>query len=237
MNKKSFFTHPVIKSFGVLSALVLVFAACKKDAGYAAPPSNTAAALAISHAAPQLPAYDFKINGAMVLQRPLKYGNYLDYNYLTAGKQEFSLSAMGSTGILARTSFSLKPQVRYSIYIVDSASKPAFLLSEDDLSAPPSGKAKIRFVNLSPDAGALDLSVQGRDSALFTKTDYRTSTDFKVIDTASAVKVQITQAGDTNVLSSNTIKIEKNKVYTLRAVGLKAATDSTKLGLSIITNK
>ena len=233
MNNKNSFISPLSMSIGVLLSAALTFAACKKNNN----DSNPIAALSISHAAPGFPAYDFKINGVMVLRRTLKYGTYLDYDFLNSGKQEFSVSPKGSMEVSARSTFTLKPQTYYSIYIADSASKPAFLLTEDDLSAPPAGKAKIRFVNLGPDAGPLDLSVSGKDSLLFSKTDYRTSTEFKLIDTTAALKMQITETGNANVLSSTTIKIEKNRVYTLRATGLKTATDSTKLGLSLITNR
>jgi hypothetical protein len=111
-------------------------------------------------------------------------------------------------------------------------------LVEDDLTAPAADKANVRFVNMSPDAGNLDLAITGQTTPLFAKTAFKGATKFVAVAPGAELNFQINENTKTDVLAKvEKIKIEKGKIYTIWAKGLKAATDSTKLALGVITNK
>jgi Domain of unknown function (DUF4397) len=223
------------KALGILSLSALLIVSCKKD-NNDAPPSIPPASLAIAHVSPGSPELELKINGTKV-PKMLNYGTFVSYDLLRSGKQEFSINKKGGTDVLAKTMFNLSPNKAYSVYIADTLSKPMLFLTEDDLTIPATGKAKIRFINLSPDAGDLDVSVTGQAKALFSKTSYKSSTEFIQVDPAAELNLAISSTGKTIALATSKVKIEKDKIYTIWAKGLLASSDSTKLGITLITNK
>jgi hypothetical protein len=143
-----------------------------------------------------------------------------------------------STRILAKSTLLLTNGKAYSLFIADVPSKAAFTLVEDDLTSPAADKANLRFINMSPDAGNLDLAVTGQAAPLFTKTLFKGVTAFSAITPGSEINFEIRENAKTEVLAKiEKVKIEKGKIYTIWAKGLKAANDTTKLSLAVITNK
>lgn len=65
------------------------------------------------------------------------------------------MAADGITDYILKTSFSFKQNTFQTVFITGECSSISALFTDDDLTNPPTGKAKIRFVNLSPDAGNL----------------------------------------------------------------------------------
>ena len=53
--------------------------------------------------------------------------------------------------------FTVTPAVNNSVFVINKLSALSVSVVTDDLSAPPPGKAKIRFFHLSPDAPALNI--------------------------------------------------------------------------------
>eukprot|EP01037_Dinobryon_pediforme_P000864 gene864-869_t len=144
----------------------------------------------------------------------------------------------GSNQAAAKSVFDLKPKTAYSIYITDIPSKVNLLLTEDDLSRPATGKAKIRFINLSPDAGSLDLSILGDTTAIFTKTSFKSNTAFLQVNPSTAIGFAISDSTKTSLATSPKYRLEQGKIYTVIAKGLKSAADTTtKLAVGMIRNK
>jgi hypothetical protein len=232
-NKFSFIT----KATSLLSLAVILLASCSKDKNNAVPVAPKAN-LAIVHASPGSPELDFQINGTKVNQKSLVYGTFLTYGTLQSGKLDFSITKKDAKDVLAKAAVELKSDKAYSVYISDIPEKAALLLTEDDLSAPAADKAKIRFVNLSPDAGDLDLNLVGKATSLFAKTTFKTSTAFISIDPGTEVDFEIAENTKTVAVATlSKVKIEKGKIYTIWAKGLKAGTEGTKLDVSLIVNK
>lgn len=228
--------YKTIKFTGLLSLIVLILASCRKDNEN----SNTVSTskIAFVHASPGSIVYDFKVNSGKENPQAIAYSKYIGYGLIPSGKSEFSITAIGSNQVAAKSVFDLKPHTAYSIYITDVPSKANLLLTEDDLSMPVAGKAKIRFINLSPDAGSLDLSILGDTSAIFTKTSFRSNTAFVQVNPSTAIGFSISDSTKTSVATSLKYRLEQGKIYTVIAKGLKSATDTTtKLAVGVIMNK
>ena len=56
------------------------------------------------------------------------------------------------------------------------------LILNDNLEEPESGKAKIHFVNFSPDGGAIRLKVKGESTSLAQDEDFKEATEFFEVD-------------------------------------------------------
>jgi hypothetical protein len=231
------FTFPA-KIIGLFYLAAVSLMSCSKNDGNGAVPVIPSAFISISHASPSAPAYDFLANGTKVTQKALEFGKTLTYNRFWAGSRDFSITQKDGTDTLVRSTMEIKKNRAYTIFISDIPAKVAFVLIDDDLSAPAADKAKIRFVNMSPDAGDLDLIVTGKATPLFTKTAFKGSTAFSAIDPGTEVNFEITEsAGITALATLPKVKIEKGRIYTVWAKGLKGATDGTKLAASLIVNK
>jgi hypothetical protein len=103
------------------------------------------------------------------------------------------------------------------------------LILDDNLEKPATGKAKIRFVNLSPDGGSLSLNVNGAATDLATNKAFKEFSTFEAVDATESTTLNIKNATTGAVETTLTnVKLEDGKIYTVYAKGLKATTDDTR---------
>ena len=89
----------------------------------------------------------------------------------------------------------------------------------DKLTPPPSGKASVRIINASPDAGELDVFVKGREGELFGGVNPDTVTNYKEIDPMTGA-LEVRPQGKTNVLLTvPALKVEPGHLYTIIVTG------------------
>jgi hypothetical protein len=223
-------------SLATICAMFILMTACKKEnkSGSAITPSR----LSMVHASPGGAAYDMLANGARLTLRPLYYGNYTGYGAVASGRSEFTVLRRDRKTVVAKTTFDLSPFKAYSIYIADVPSSASLLLTQDDLSAPSPGKAKLRFVNLNPDAGVLDLHIPGDSSALFQKIPFKTSTDFIELSPATAIGFILRDSlAKEDLTISSKYRIDQGGIYTVVAKGLRSDTGASRLTIGMINNK
>ena len=126
-------------------------------------------------------------------------------------------------GRTAVMSFPLQLQADryYSLYSVGTINAVDTFFIEDDLSLPPAGKAKILFLNLSLDAGAIDIVNASTGAVLASNITYKQRRAYVVVDPGT-IRLQINAAGTSTVLrASRDVLIEPNSVYTVWARGLR----------------
>ncbi|HOR00192.1 MAG TPA: DUF4397 domain-containing protein [Anaerolineae bacterium] len=108
----------------------------------------------------------------------------------------------------------------YSLVIVGTPANVQTLTLTDNLSAPPSGQAKVRFVHASPDAPAVDVKVAG-GATLFSNIAFKSASDYATVAAGTAT-LQVTQAGSNNVVLTLPVNLNAGTVYTIYAVGLSS---------------
>ena len=109
------------------------------------------------------------------------------------------------------------------------------LLIEDDLTAPAQGKAHVRFIHLSPDAPAVDITLTN-GTVVFGNKAFKEFTAFTPLD-AGTYDLQVRVAGTTTVaLDLAGITLEAGKIYTVFAKGFLAGVGQQQLGAEIIVN-
>jgi hypothetical protein len=96
----------------------------------------------------------------------------------------------------------------YTIFYTGKIQTPEVVVTTDDLSRPPAGKARIRVLNLSPDVPAVDIA--GRlttstspSSVLFGNITYKTVNAFQDFN-PGFYRLELRSAGTTTVLGSFT---------------------------------
>ncbi|UKT62283.1 DUF4397 domain-containing protein [Pedobacter mucosus] len=233
MKTKNYFgnTTKIILS---LLAITLTISACKKDFNGGDP--IEAAGIGFVHASPGTGALDFILDNQKI--NSFTYTKDLGYYAAYPGTRLVGVAKKDSLKYLTSGTSILKSGLFYSVFVVDTLKSTKLLVVEDDLKAPETDKAKVRFINLSPGSAALDLAIVGKDAPLFTAKAFKEFTPFTTIDPSDSYSFQVKETGSTEVkVTLPAIKIEKGKIYTIWAKGLKSTTDSTKFGLTIMTNK
>ena len=196
------------------------------------------AGLSVIHASPTTQQLDVYADNNITTAGEFSFGTKLDYVNAFAGSRIFTVTRKGSTSALNSEPFTLDKEIGYSLFVIDKLENIKFLLLKDDLAKPTSGKAKIRFVNLSPDASALNLAIDGQTTNLFTNKIFKEYTTFDEITAADKVTFHVKNNATGAVEATlSDVKIEDGKIYTIYAKGLKANTDNTKFGLAIFTHK
>ncbi|MCX2584254.1 DUF4397 domain-containing protein [Pedobacter sp. MR22-3] len=214
-----------------LFAITLTFSACKKD--WNNDPIE-AAGIGFVHASPGTAALDYILDNQKI--GSFSYTNDRGYFAAYPGTRLVGVSKKDSLKYLTNGTAALKGGSFYSVFVVDTLKSTKLLLVEDDLKAPETDKAKVRFINLSPGSSPLDLAVEGNATALFASKAFKEFTPFTSINPSDNYTFQVKQAG-TVTATLPAVKIEKGKIYTIWAKGLSSKTDSTKFGLAIMTNK
>lgn len=225
----------IFKTFIAAAAMSVVFAACSKDR---IEPQQVAG-LSIISAFPDTMSLDFYIDQTRANNKAIKFNSKIDYLNLFPGNRTLSVAKRGGNKALAYKSYNLASGVGYSIFILDTlnTNDKKYLFVEDDLSAPATDKAKVRFINLSKGAPALSLGIRDKTTDLFTNKAFYEYTTFSSVDPGESVTFDIKAGAELKATVPN-VKIEKGKIYTVYAKGSSiAAIDSLKLGAAIYTHK
>ena len=217
-------------SFICAIGVTLIASSCIKDDAPA-----TFSKVSVINAAPAGTALDFIIDNQKVNSQAFKYGDVIDYFNAYSGNRTFDVYNRANNNKIASKSENLSHDKFYSVFVADTASKTTFVIAIDDLVMPASGKAKVRFIHLSPDAEKLDIT--SGDSTLFSGKEYKEHTSFKVIegDKTYSFKIKKYQTSIIKAALDN-ITIKKNKIYTILIKGFSGKNDAYKLDAEIITN-
>lgn len=201
--------------------------------------------------------YFYKIDGKLQFSQPLISNKTTGYVLVDPGSRTLSFDSVQTVANISKdlpsatvktVNLTAVANNYYSVYLSGKVQAPEVLITTDDLTRPAAGKAKIRFVHLSPDAPAVDLagapsSATGTRPVLVGNRSYNTSSDFisvdaglggqfyafelraagqpTVIATQSRTNEIVPQIGQvsTSTVNSFTLLIEPGKIYTLIARG------------------
>ncbi|EDM36293.1 hypothetical protein PBAL39_11332 [Pedobacter sp. BAL39] len=225
----------ISKAFVGVLTLSAVLVACSKDT---TEPIQLAG-LNVINASAEATKYDFIVDNTKANEKDFQYNSQLGYLNLYPGLRRIGIVEKGKTAFLLSKQETFSPGVAYSVFIADTLSKRTFVKVEDDLTAPTGEKAKIRFVNLSPDAPALSLGINGAATDLFTGKAYKESTAFVEVEPGASINFEVKNAAKTVVATLPATKIEKGLIYTIWAKGFNGtvAADSLKMAAKIYTHK
>jgi hypothetical protein len=188
------------------------------------------ASVSVTHASPDAPGVDLLIDGIVINSAALTFPNSTGYLNVNAGTRNIKVNASGTSLSVIMADLTLAANQDYSIFATDILNNISPLVIEDDLTAPASGKAHVRFIHLSPDAPAVDITLTD-GTVVFPNAAFQDYTAFTPLD-AGSYDLQVRAAGTSNVvLSLPTITVNDGMIYTVFAKGLLA-----NLAAEIIVN-
>jgi hypothetical protein len=189
----------------------------------------------VVHASPDAPGVDLLVDNAAAGTN-LTFPNNTGYLAVTAGTHNIKVNVTGTSNTVIEADLDFTKDINYSIFAVDSVANLGALVLEDDLSAPASGNAHVRFVHLSPNAPAVDITTTS-GAIVFGDKSFKEYTDFTPLGAGSYDLQVRLQGTETVVLELPGIVLEDGKIYTVFAKGFVGGMEDQALGAEIIVNK
>jgi hypothetical protein len=220
----------------LLTTVSLGFTACSDDEETVTPlPTNTTAKVLVTHASPNAPGVDLLVDNTKVNTAALEFLGSTAYLTVNAGTRNIKVNAAGTTTSVINANVPFVAGKNYSLFAVDSLSKISAVLVEDDLTAPASGKAHVRFIHLSPNAPAVDVALTG-GNVVWGNYEFKEGSAFAPLD-AGTYNLEVRLAGTTTVvLPLPGITLTAGKIYTVYAKGFVGGSGAQALGAQIIVN-
>ena len=219
-----------------LGAVSFVFTNCDKDDDNDSSRSN----VMVVHASPNAPNVDVRINNSVALTN-VAYPTNSNYTALNSGTTNIKVSPTTTTTYVIDANVNLEANKSYSVFAIDSVSKIKAAVVSDDLTAPASGKAHVRFFHFSANAPAVDIAVTGGPvlfpNRLFNdQSTTATYAAFTPVD-AGTYNLEVRAAGtNTVVLALPNVTLTAGKIYTVFAKGFLGGVGTQALGAQIIVN-
>lgn len=219
--------------FALIASGLLSLSSCLKDPNFGNSPKyhteSIISALTVIHASPDAPTFDFVLNGEPIFPRDRAFSKTIPYFPLYARHYEARFYNHNTySNAFYTTNIKLDIGKYMSLFLTGLKSDSlTSLLIEDNLTQPKTGKAKLRFLNLSPDAGALDFAIV-KDSIFASHKKFKAYTAFYEIEAGEYSATFKSSEGD-SVRYNFSLKLEKGKIYTVWAKGLIETMDEEKV--------
>ncbi|TCC97110.1 DUF4397 domain-containing protein [Pedobacter hiemivivus] len=215
---------------GAIFLFGLTLASCSKETE-----SVAYSYLSIANASPTLGTYNIYLDGTKYnTSGAVAFGGVITYSSLTAGDHTLSFTTESSSNVLTSKTVSLEDNEAYSAFLIDKGDKQEVLLVKDEMTVASTEKAFIRFINLSPDAPALDLSVSDGETLISDKA-YKSASAFQAID-PKVYSFELKANGIVKALLADQT-LTAGKYYTIISRGLITVGEIDQpFGAQLITN-
>ena len=152
----------------------------------------------------------------------LAYKTVTPYQEIHGQRYTFRLrpAGMNQADPLASNTEGLSNGNHYTVFAVPGDGEVASLrVVADTHSLPSAGKARVRVVHASGDAGELDVYAVGRTNVLFDGVDFQSVTNYDEMDPLSG-SLELRPEGESNVmLTIPNVRLDAGKTYTIVIVG------------------
>jgi hypothetical protein len=158
-----------------------------------------------------------KINSSPI--RPLEFTNYIATP--NSGKdRNIEFRSAASNSVFEREDADLKSNRNYTIFLTGTGSSADIEVEEDNLTAPASGKAKVRFVHVSSGSSE-KVDVYSGLTIIAAGLERRDVTNFVEVD-GGLKTIGVTTAGNDSMSAVKSLTIqnlEAGKIYTVLIYG------------------
>ncbi|WP_205501675.1 DUF4397 domain-containing protein [Rufibacter psychrotolerans] len=226
------------KKLALLAVLpVLSLTGCDDDDDAADTLTDEARVLVV-HASPNAPGVDLYVDGTKANTSALNYPDNTGYLTLPAGSRNIKVTAAGA-GLgspVIDANVTLEKDRNYSVFAAGPLSGLTPVVLVDDLTAPASGRAHVRFVHLAPDAPSVDVVVQGGNN-LFSDIEFKEGTAFTPVN-AGSYTLEVQPVGTDVAAVTTTLNLQAGKIYTVYARGFlnPPSGNTNTLGAGVIMN-
>ncbi len=215
----------------VLMGCVVLLSACKKDDQYDFDDAVPAYVNFIN-TSPDAGNAQLYVQDIVRTPTSVGYGNSSGYYKTYLGSQDVAVKAPDGTTTLTASTGQFDANANYTYFLVGQKGSLGLVAVTDDLAAPASGKAKIRFVNAAINANSANLNLGS--------TTVASNIAFRGVSSSIEVNAgsYIVSVSSNPFLSSTlNTTFESGKIYTVYAKGLVGTTGNSAFSVSVFTNK
>lgn len=175
--------------------------------------------LSIYNASPSSATYDVYLNSSKVNSAALPYAGGVKYIQLTAGSYETKFTIASETAsVYTKTGITVANNAFSTLYLTGTTGNFDGLVLADEFAGAATDKAHVRFINLSPDANALDLRIKDATSNLTSNKAYKAYSGFTAVDAGAKVfEIKETSSGTVKTTVERTLV--NGTFYTIIAGG------------------
>jgi hypothetical protein len=187
---------------GIAGLFAILLSSCAKNNNTVV--STPLAGLAVVNASPDAGPVDFFIGSSKITGSALSLGDYTFYFSAYSGKSSGIFYQTGTSNIIDETSLNLTASTYYTLFLANVKATPDLVLLKDSVYKPTTGYTNIRFVDLSPDAPAVDFVLKG-GAKIASNVSYKGYTGFLPVLLPSGTALdtlQIVQTGTSTVLAT-----------------------------------
>jgi hypothetical protein len=222
--KNIFFKKSLLAGTLIL-ALATTFTSCKKDDV----DDSGSANLKIVNASSTSSAQSFYLAGNTVVQGGLTFGNVSDYLVTNSGNNlALEFRNEGSASVYASNRFDIDKGAYYSVFLAGDGQSARVKLYKDDLTAPSSGKAKVRFIHLS-DAAPANVDIRrGATTNIVVNLGRDNASNYIEVD-PGVLSLQVFATGQSTSLGTFDLSaFAAGKIYTVYVTGSTTSSISVR---------
>jgi len=212
----------------VLLAAAFVMSACGGGDGNATPQTR----LRVLHASPDAPNVDVYADGAKVLAN-VPYPALSQYLSLPAGQHRIQVNAAGTTTTVIDVSPTLVANTAYTAIAAGFLANIEPLLATDATTAAPSGQARLRVIHASPDAGPVDVLVNGQ--VVLSNVAFGAISNYLSVP-AGTYTVEVNAAGTSTTAITASVTLAAQSNYSAVAIGSVKTAGTNPLALKLLTD-
>jgi hypothetical protein len=204
---KNILFKDILKAVCWFAAVAFPLPSCtKSDIALNTTPLPTA--ISFIQASPNEPPVNLYLNGVKFASSTFNYGQSAGYLAINSGVYSVAFTSDIDGKVLLTDSINFKAETNYSLFLANKPGQPEVVLLTDTLNQPAAGNASIRFINLSPDAPAVDLVEKG-GPVLVSNRAYKGFSSFSPLAGNQFYTFEVHRAGTSTVLATlNNLKLE-----------------------------
>lgn len=211
--------HTLMAASALTISTLLLSSCSSKDN-----PIPEQSALMIVNTSPTPATFNVYLDNLKANSGPLPFGGALPYLKLNPGDHAVKFTTGSSTESLITKTITAENQKAHSLFLIgktDNTGKNVnldYFFTTDATDAVPSGKALVRFINLSPDATSLILG-QKEGTDLFQDQAYKTNSKFIEVEAKKYTFQVKDKASSTVKAEIAETELKAGVVYTVISIG------------------
>ncbi|RZL40701.1 MAG: DUF4397 domain-containing protein [Pedobacter sp.] len=218
------------------SFIILALAVCSvflASCGKTEVTDTTISYLRVVNGSPSLATFNVYLSGNIINSAALPFAGSTSYTSRSSGAYSLKFTSASSSEALFAKDITLNPSTNYSYYLVNKPGQLDGFMINDDVSITSTDKAYIRFINLSTDAPALDLTKTGATTSLITNKTYKTASAFIAVD-AGTISLDIKDTSTGIIKTTKTdVVLSAGIHYDVICGGLLNPANDTEKALSL----
>jgi hypothetical protein len=214
MNMKyAMIKHSFAKMAAAALVMVVGFSSCKDD-DKVTPVDQTK--VGVVNLLDDVSKINVHYAGKKVNTAAIQTGAFSNYISLKAANDNLVIFEDTKTDTLTKKKFDFKANQSYTAFVYGSEDEAHIEVFTDNLAAPASGKAKIRFANFANGKDGLNLFIGTATTASISDVDFKEVKGFVEVVPASNVAIKVrAQGAETDLTQLAGANLQAGKIYTV----------------------